>query len=160
MNFPRENIFSCEGVLCWEYQRERGIFFKKFWNMSSWHGLFYKLSPAPESVWRFLICKHHRWFPLFLPPGQTTPLCAPRHEHVCVLNVESGQQAKQNESQSPGTWSMNDPRENCGLGLLAIHLLWVVQWISNASASWQPWQGAVIQWEVWEGNLAGEVVPD
>lgn len=36
-------------------------------------------------------------------------------------------------------------------------LLWVVQLISNASTSWQLWQGAVMQWEVREGSLAGKL---
>lgn len=81
----------------------------------------------------------------------------PRCEHVCVLSVENGEQVKQNGSQSPGTWSTDDYRENCGLFPLAIHLLWVVQLISDVSTSWQLWQGAIMQWEVREDSLAGKL---
>lgn len=118
--------------------------------------LFFTLSPASESGQRFFSCKHHRWFPLFLPSEEATSF-SPRCEHVGVLSLESGEQVKQNRSQSPGTWNTNDYRENCGLLPLAIHLLWVVQLISNASTSWQLWQGAVMQWEVREGSLAGKL---
>lgn len=160
INFPGENILQCEDVLGWE---DQGDFFL---------GNFGAYLPT------FLLCLFHTQSSScvslkvsFLHTSQMVPtLSLLWRDHdsllpqvwacVCVFSMESGEQVKWNEFQSLGTWSTNDHRVNCGLFPLALHLLWVVMLISNASASWQLWQGAVMQWEVREGSLAGEVVPD
>ena len=152
--YPLMGRYSVLGIPRWCFLRKLWSIFIYFFHTqsSSWVSLKVcllqtsQMVPTLPPLWR-----GHSFFSL-------------RCEHVGMCSVWKGGGASQADWVPESRhlkykWSQGElwvvslfPR--------AIHLLWVVQLISNAGASWQLQKGAVMQWEGREDSLAGEVVFD